>query len=336
MVSGILRFRILNSHFPSEVNLGRIMVLGSKGMVGSACIRVLEKRSNVSEIIPVCREQVDLTDQAKTLQFIASERPDWVILAAAKVGGIHANNSYPANFIYQNLAIQNNAIEGAFRAGVERLIFLGSSCIYPKHCPQPIKEGYLLTGPLEPTNEPYALAKIAGIKMCESYNRQFGTDYRSLMPANLYGPGDNYHPENSHVIPGLIRRFHRAKINGDLRVQVWGTGKVRREFLFVDDLADAVSYVMGLSNEEILKNTDPMRSHMNVGTGVDLSIGELAAKIAAVVGFDGKVEFNPSMPDGAERKLLDVTLLSSLGWTPRVTLAAGLQSAFASFVDMYR
>lgn len=317
-----------------DVNLGRVMVLGSRGMVASACIRELQKQLNVSEIIPVCRDQVDLTDQAATFRYIASERPDWVIVAAAKVGGIHANNTYPADFICQNLAIQNNAIEGAFRAGVDKLIFLGSSCIYPRDCPQPIKEEYLLTGPLEPTNEPYALAKISGIKMCESYNRQFGTDYRSLMPTNLYGPGDNYHPEDSHVIPGLIRRFHDAKINRDECVNVWGTGKVRREFLCVDDLARAVSFVMSLPKPQLDTAVTLTCSHLNVGSGKDLTIAELAELIKAVVSFEGDVEFDESMPDGTRQKLLDSSRLNNLGWRSSTSLTDGLSEAYVKFQEI--
>ena len=308
------------------------MVLGSRGMVGSACIRELRKHPNVAEIIPVCRDQVDLADQTATFHYIASERPDWVIVAAAKVGGIHANNTYPADFIYQNLAIQNNAIEGVFRAGVEKLIFLGSSCIYPKDCPQPIKEEYLLTGALEPTNEPYALAKIAGIKMCESYNRQFGTDYRSLMPTNLYGPGDNYHPENSHVIPGLIRRFHDAKIHGDECVNVWGTGKVRREFLFVDDLASAVFFVMGLSRSRLDTIVIPTCSHLNVGSGFDVTISELAEAIKAETSFGGEIQFDESMPDGTPQKLMDSSRLNNLGWRSSTSLTNGLSETYSTFL----
>lgn len=308
------------------------MVLGSRGMVGSACIRELQKYSNIAEIIPVCRDHVDLTDQAATFQYIAAESPDWVIVAAAKVGGIHANNTYPANFIYENLAIQSNAIEGAFRAGVEKLIFLGSSCIYPRDCLQPIKEEYLLAGPLESTNEPYALAKIAGIKMCESYNRQFGTDYRSLMPTNLFGPGDNYHPQNSHVIPGLIRRFHDAKKSDQSSVIVWGTGKVRREFLFVDDLADAVSFVMGVTKPQLDAIMTPTCSHLNVGSGHDLTIAELAEAIKAVTSFKGGIQFNKSMPDGTLQKLMDSSRLNNLGWRSSTSLADGLSAAYSSFL----
>lgn len=317
----------------SETSLGRVMVLGSRGMVGSACIRELEKQSSLSEIIPVCRDQVDLTDQAETFQFMRSTHPDWVIVAAAKVGGIHANSTYPANFIYENLAIQNNAIEGSFRAGVEKLIFLGSSCIYPKHCPQPITEEYLLTGPLESTNEPYALAKIAGIKMCESYNRQFGTDYRSLMPTNLYGPGDNYHLANSHVIPALIRRFHEAKVSGSLRVDVWGTGLVRREFLFVDDLAKAVSFVMGTSKSNLNAVVTPTCSHLNVGSGCDLTISELANEIKAVISFQGSIRFDESMPDGTPQKLVECTKLQNLGWRASISLERGLNETYTSFLE---
>ena len=322
----------MSSTTKSDANLGRVMILGSMGMVGSACIRELKKHSSVSEIIPVCRDQVDLTDQVATFQYLANERPDWVIVAAAKVGGIHANSTYPADFIYQNLAIQNNAIEGAFRASVEKLIFLGSSCIYPKHCPQPIKEEYLLTGPLEPTNEPYALAKVAGIKMCESYNRQYGTDYRSLMPTNIYGPGDNYHPENSHVIPGLIRQFHEAKQAGKKSVGVWGTGTVRREFLFVGDLASAVSFVMGISNREVNKAVTATCSHFNVGSGQDLTIAELAETIKAVTAFEGQIQFDESMPDGAPRKLMDSSRLNDLGWCSSTSLADGLSETYSSFL----
>ena len=315
----------------SEESLGRVMVLGSRGMVGSAVIRLLKKTSCPSETIPVSREQVDLANQADTFAFIASKKPDWVVVAAAKVGGIHANNAYPANFIYQNLAVELNAIEGSYRAGVEKMIFLGSSCIYPKFAEQPIKEEALLTGELESTNEPYALAKIAGIKLCESYNRQYGTDYRSLMPTNLYGPGDNYHPVNSHVIPGLIRRFHDAKLNGDATVEVWGTGQARREFLYVDDLASAIVHIMRLSKATIDPVCSERVSHLNVGSGIDVTISELARLISRAVGFGGELLFDRSRPDGTPRKLLDVSKLQSLGWYSSTPLKEGVKLAYECF-----
>ena len=315
----------------SEESLGRVMVLGSRGMVGSALIRLLEKNGNASEVIPVSRDQVDLTSQLGTFAFIASKKPDWVVVAAAKVGGIYANDTYPADFIYQNLAIELNAIEGCYRAGVEKIIFLGSSCIYPKFADQPIREEVLLTGELELTNEPYALAKIAGIKLCESYNRQYGTDYRSLMPTNLYGPGDNYHPVNSHVIPGLIRRFHEAKMNRSESVEVWGTGQARREFLYVDDLASAIVHIMRLPKATIASVCGERISHLNVGSGVDVTISELASLISRKVGFDGKLRFDMSKPDGTPKKLLDVSKLNSLGWQALTPLDKGLALAYENF-----
>jgi len=315
----------------SKESLGRVMVLGSRGMVGSAVIRLLEKTASVSEVIPVSREQVDLANQVDTFAFIASKKPDWVVVAAAKVGGIHANNTYPADFIYQNLAVELNAIEGSYRAGVEKMIFLGSSCIYPKFADQPIREEALLTGELELTNEPYALAKIAGIKLCESYNRQYGTDYRSLMPTNLYGPGDNYHPVNSHVIPALIRRFHEAKLKGDDFVEVWGTGQARREFLYVDDLASAIFHVMRLSRSAIDSICGERISHLNVGSGVDVTISELAGLISMQVGFGGELLFDRSRPDGTPQKLLDVSKLSLLGWESSIPLEKGIALAYESF-----
>ena len=316
----------------SEKSLGRVMVLGSRGMVGSAVIRLLEKTASVSEVIPVSREQVDLRNQNDTHAFIASKQPDWIVVAAAKVGGIHANNTQPANFIYENLAIQMNAIEGAFRAGIEKLIFLGSSCIYPKFAKQPIKEEALLTGRLESTNEPYAVAKIAGIKLCEAYNRQYGTDYRSLMPTNLYGPGDNYHPLNSHVIPGLIRRFHEAKLKGNQSVEIWGTGKVRREFLFVDDLASAILHVMNLPKIAFHSTDNDRFSHLNVGTGTDVTIAELANLICKEVGYTGKIVFDEAKPDGTPRKLLEVSKLSSFGWMSSIPLNLGIALTYNCFM----
>lgn len=300
-------------------------------MVGSAVIRELDKASDSSEIIPVSREQVDLTNQGDVVEYIASKQPDWIIVAAAKVGGIHANSAYPADFIYENLAIQLNAIGGAFKAGVEKLIFLGSSCIYPKFADQPIKEEALLTGALESTNEPYAIAKIAGIKLCESYNRQYGTDYRALMPTNLYGPGDNYHPLNSHVIPGLIKRFCEAKSNNDAKVDVWGTGRARREFLFVDDLAEAIVHVMKLPRHTISSITSERCSQLNVGTGRDITIAELAYLVRNVIGFGGEIVFDQSKLDGTPRKLLDVSKLSSLGWNASTSLDSGVEMTYKHF-----
>jgi GDP-L-fucose synthase len=259
-----------------------------------------------------------------------------VILAAAKVGGIHANNTYPAEFIYDNLMVQANIVHEAWRAGVKSLLFLGSSCVYPRLASQPMREEALLTGTLEPTNEPYAVAKIAGIKLCESYNRQYGTDYRSVMPTNLYGPGDNYHPEDSHVIPGMIRRFHEAKAAGADKVVLWGTGSPRREFLFVDDMAEASVHVMELDRATYAANTQPMLSHINVGTGEDLSIRELAAMIGKVVGFGGRIEYDAAKPDGTPRKLMDVSRLRALGWKPRIGLEEGLAIAYRDFLTSQR
>ena len=320
----------------SNVALGRVMVLGSRGMVGSAVIRRLEQEPGVSQIIPVCRKQVDLINQTDTFAHIASQKPDWIIVAAAKVGGILANDTYPADFISENLAIQLNTIEGARRAGVKQLFFLGSSCIYPKLAAQPIREEALLSGGLEATNEPYAVAKIAGVKLCESYNRQHGTDYRSLMPANLYGPGDNYHPLNSHVIPGLIRRFHEAKVNCHKSVEIWGTGQVRREFLFVDDLADAVIHLMSLPKDVARKIFTKGRSHLNVGTGHDLTIAELAGLIKETVGFSGNLLFDRTKPDGTPRKVLDISRLRSSGYFASTPLSKGLTIAYADYKKLLR
>ena len=305
-------------------------------MVGSAIVRLLREAGLPDDhLVTRTRQQLDLTDQAAVRSFFATEHIDEVYLAAAKVGGIHANNTRPAEFIYENLMIEANVIDAAFKSGVKKLLLLGSSCIYPKHAPQPMQEDALLTGVLEPTNEPYAIAKIAGLKLCESYNRQYGQshhiDYRSVMPANLYGPGDNYDLESSHVIPALIRKFHEAKIGSADDVVVWGTGKALREFLYVDDMAAASIHVMQLPKSVYEQNTEPMLSHINVGYGDDISIGELAQVIAAVVDFDGQIVFDATRPDGAPRKLLDSSCLKNLGWQPQVELENGLRTAYAEF-----
>ena len=314
----------------------KIYVAGHRGMVGSAIIRVL-KDQGFENIITRTHSELDLINQQQVKEFFSQEKPDQVYLAAAKVGGIFANDTYPADFIYQNLMIEANVIHNAFESGVKKLLFLGSSCIYPKLADQPMREDALLSGYLEPTNEPYAIAKIAGIKLCESYNRQYGEshgiDYRSLMPTNLYGPGDNYHPQNSHVIPALIRRFHEAKINKEDKVIVWGSGKPKREFLFVDDMASASVHVMNLDKEIYHKNTLEMCSHINVGIGEDLSIGELARLIKKVIGFNGKIEFDSSKPDGSPRKLMDSSKLNSLGWTSKVKLESGLTLTYKNYLQ---
>ncbi|WP_281496482.1 GDP-L-fucose synthase [Ferrimonas balearica] len=309
----------------------RVYVAGHRGMVGSAIVRQLECRDDV-ELVVRTSSELDLRNQAAVAEFFANERIDEVYLAAAKVGGIVANDTYPAEFIYDNLMMECNIIHSAHQAGVQKLLFLGSSCIYPKLADQPMMESALLTGTLEPTNEPYAIAKIAGIKLCESYNRQYGRDYRSVMPTNLYGPHDNFHPENSHVIPGLLRRFHEAKLAGDKEVVAWGSGKPMREFLYVDDMASASIHVMELSAEQYQSNTEPMLSHINVGTGVDCTIRELVETIAEVVGFEGNIRFDTSKPDGTPRKLMDVDRLKSLGWQASVTLRDGLHNAYAWFL----
>lgn len=306
----------------------RIYVAGHRGMVGAALQRQLEKDEQV-ELVTRRHSELDLTDQAAVREFFAAEAIDEVYLAAARVGGIHANNSYPADFIYDNLMIEANVIRGAFDAGITRLLFLGSSCIYPRNVEQPMAESALLTGTLESTNEPYAIAKIAGIKLCESFNRQHGVDYRSVMPTNLYGPGDNFHPENSHVIPAMLRRFHEAAQRGDDEVVVWGTGTPMREFLHVDDMAAASVFVMNLPRDVIDANTQPMLSHINVGTGVDCTIRELAETIADVVGFSGELVFDTSKPDGTPRKLMDVQRLGALGWSASIGLRDGLAQTFA-------
>lgn len=307
-----------------------IYVAGHRGMVGSAIIRQLEARG----IAPIVRShsELDLTDQAAVREFMEEERPDAVILAAAKVGGIHANNTYPAEFIYENLMMESNVIHQAFLAGVRRLLFLGSSCIYPRAVSQPMREEALLTGVLEPTNEPYAIAKIAGIKLCESYNRQYGTDYRSVMPTNLYGPGDNFHPANSHVLPALLRRFHEAKLSGADEVEIWGSGTPRREFLHVDDMAAAALFVMNLPVKEYRANTQPMLSHINVGSGQDISIAGLASVIAQVVGYQGSISFDTAKPDGTPRKLMDVSRLAAMGWQASISLEQGVQLTYQWFL----
>jgi GDP-L-fucose synthase len=315
------------------MGLGRVFVAGHRGMVGSAIIRRLEQGGDATEIVTATRDELDLTDQRATFAWLGEHRPDVVIIAAAKVGGIHANDTYRADFIYQNLAIETNLIHGSYLAGIQRILFLGSSCIYPKMAPQPMPEDCLLSGPLEPTNEPYAVAKIAGIKMCESYNIQHGTDYRSVMPTNLYGIGDNYHPENSHVIPALIRRFHEAKVNGDKSVTVWGTGNVRREFLFADDLADACVFLLNIPRDEFWSQVDLRCSHVNVGFGEDVTIRELAQLIKEVVGFEGELEFDHAKPDGTSRKLLDSTILRSFGWTSSMELECGLAKSLTEFLS---
>jgi GDP-L-fucose synthase len=300
-------------------------------MVGRAICRELERYSNI-ELITRTHQKLDLTDPLAVDAFMQAARPHQVYLAAARVGGIFANNTYPADFIHENLAIQTHVIQSAYRANVRRLLFLGSSCIYPRAAPQPITEDALLTGPLEPTNEPYAVAKIAGIKLCESFNRQHGTDFRSVMPTNLYGPGDNYHPENSHVIPGLIRRFHEASAARLDYVDVWGSGKPRREFLHVDDLASACVHIMGLDLAIHSKQTQPMLSHINVGTGDDIPIADLAQLVAKVVGYHGELRFDTSRPDGTPRKQLDVSKLKALGWQAKIKLEEGLESAYSAFL----
>ena len=306
-------------------------VAGHRGMVGGAILRRLQAQG--ADVVTRTHAELDLTDQAAVRDFMGREKPDAVILAAAKVGGIHANNTYPAEFIYENLMMEANVIHQAHRAGVQHLLFLGSSCIYPRAVAQPMAEDALLTGVLEPTNEPYAVAKIAGIKLCESYTRQYGTDSRSVMPTNLYGPGDNFHPENSHVMPALIRRFHEAAREGREEVVIWGTGTPMREFLHVDDMAEASLFVLGLPRAVYEANTEPMLSHINVGTGQDVTIAELAAMIAKVTGFKGRISFDTTKPDGTARKLMDVSRLAAMGWRAETGLEDGLQGTYAWFKD---
>jgi GDP-L-fucose synthase len=317
----------------------KIYVAGHRGMVGSAIVRNLQAKG-YNNIVTRTHSELDLTNQSQAARFFETEKPDQVYLAAAKVGGIHANNTYPAEFIYDNLMVQNNVIHQAFLSGVKKLLFLGSSCIYPKLAPQPMSEDALLTGKLEPTNEPYAIAKIAGIKLCESYNRQYGqthgVDYRSVMPTNLYGPGDNYHPENSHVIPALIRRFHEAKVVNAPDVVIWGTGTPKREFLFVEDMAAASVFVMDLDKSIYDAHTSPMESHINVGYGSDVTIAELAKAVGEAVGYQGEINFDISKPDGTPRKWMDSSKLNRLGWRPHVALKQGLEKAYAEFLSGHR
>ena len=315
--------------------VAKIYVAGHRGMVGSAIVRALQSQGH-SNLVLRTHAELDLINQAAVQAFFAEEKPDQVYLAAAKVGGIYANNSYPADFIYQNLMVQANVIEAALRNGVKKLLFLGSSCIYPRMAEQPMPEEALLTGLLEPTNEPYAIAKIAGIKLCESYNRQYGAshgvDYRSVMPTNLYGPGDNYHPQNSHVIPALIRRFHEAKLSGAPSVSIWGSGSPRREFLYVDDMADASVFVMNLPQVAYHQHTQPMLSHINVGFGSDMTIAELAQAVGQTVGYRGTIDFDSSKPDGAPRKWMDSGRLGSLGWQAKMDVMQGLALAYQDFI----
>jgi GDP-L-fucose synthase len=320
--------------------LPKIYVAGHRGMVGSSIVRHLLANGHPAEsIVTRTHAELDLTNQAAVCAFFAAEKPDQVYLAAAKVGGIHANNTYPAEFIYQNLMMQANVIDAAFCNGVQKLLFLGSSCIYPKLADQPMREDALLTGTLEPTNEAYAIAKIAGIKLCESYNRQYGAshgvDYRSVMPTNLYGPGDNYHPDNSHVIPALIRRFHESKVNQASSVTIWGTGTPKREFLYVDDMAAASVHVMNLSLTTYIEHTQPMLSHINVGCGEDVTILEVAQAVARTVGYTGTIYTDPTKPDGTPRKLMDSTRLNALGWQAQVGLDEGLKAAYEDFLTHY-
>ena len=319
-----------------EVVEPRVYVAGHRGMVGAALVRALAESGRLN-LITRTHAELDLTNQAQVIDFFKAERPEQVYLAAAKVGGIHANNSYPAEFIYQNLMIEANVIHAAFTYGVKKLLFLGSSCIYPRFAEQPMREEALLTGPLEPTNEPYAIAKIAGIKLCESYNRQYGSshglDYRSVMPTNLYGPGDNYHPENSHVIPALIRRFHEAKISNAPSVTIWGSGAPRREFLYVDDMAAASMHVMQLPKSIYDQHTEPMQSHINVGCGEDMTIATLATKVSQAVEYTGQIQFDASKPDGAPRKLMDSRRLNALDWQAKVPLPQGLVQAYRDYLS---
>ena len=310
----------------------KIYIAGHRGLVGSAIVRQLESRG-FTNLIMRTHKELDLTSQAQVQNFFKQEKPDYVILAAAKVGGIHANNTYPADFIYQNMMIEANVINSAYENKVKRLLFLGSTCIYPKAVEQPMREDALLTNILEPTNEPYALAKIAGIKLCESYNRQHGTDFRSVMPTNLYGVNDNFHPENSHVIPALMQRFHQAKVNNAAEVVVWGTGNAMREFLYVDDMAEASLFVLVLDKQIYQANTKPTLSHINVGTGRDVTIRELAETMKEVVGYAGRLTFDTTKPDGAPRKLIDVTRLKNMSWSYTTNLKEGLEKTYKGYLS---
>jgi GDP-L-fucose synthase len=310
----------------------KIYIAGHRGLVGSAIVRQLESRGFINLLMRTHKE-LDLTNQAQVQEFFKQEKPDYVILAAAKVGGIHANNTYPADFIYQNMMIEANVISSAYESKVKRLLFLGSTCIYPKAVEQPMREDALLTDVLEPTNEPYALAKIAGIKLCESYNRQYGTDFRSVMPTNLYGINDNFHPENSHVVPALMQRFHQAKVDNDAEVVVWGTGDAMREFLYVDDMAQASLFVLELDEEDYKANTQPMLSHINVGTGKDVTIREMAEIMKKVVDYKGKVKFDVTKLDGSPRKLIDITRLKRMGWEYSVDLKEGLDETYEWYMS---
>ena len=310
----------------------KIYIAGHRGLVGSAIVRQLKLRG-FSNLLMRTHKELDLTNQIEVKDFFMQEQPDYVILAAGKVGGIHANNTYPADFIYQNIMIEANVINSAYKNSVKRLLFLGSTCIYPKTVEQPMREDAILTNVLESTNEPYALAKIAGIKLCESYNRQHGTDFRSVMPTNLYGVNDNFHPENSHVIPALMQRFHQAKLNNDKEVMVWGTGNAMREFLYVDDMAAASLFVLELDEKTYRTNTKPMLSHINVGTGVDVTIREMAKTMSKVIGFKGELTFDTSKPDGTQRKLTDVSRLSDMGWKYSVDLKDGLEKTYDWYLN---
>ena len=313
----------------------RIYIAGHCGLVGSAIVRQLESRG-FTNLLMRTHKELDLTNQVQVEAFFEQEKPDYVILAAAKVGGIHANNTYPADFIYQNMMIEANVINSAYENEVKRLLFLGSTCIYPKAVKQPMREDALLTDVLEPTNEPYALAKIAGIKLCESYNRQHGTDFRSVMPTNLYGINDNFHPENSHVIPALMQRFHQAKINNDAEVVVWGTGSAMREFLYVDDMAIASLFVLELDEQTYKANTQPILSHINIGTGKDITIREMAEVMQRVVEYEGKLTFDAAKPDGAPRKLIDVARLSNMGWKYNIDLEDGLEKTYNWYLNAHK